>query len=902
MQSHNQKAGSGDATRSVGSTGPKGHQSTGRKGNDKMKPSEKSASFLVSTLEVLEALIKLASSTCSSVSAKSSSFQSTAAPESSAKGTLLVYPLKKTLTSLGLSSKTGGDSGQLATSGVGGISDDTSANLLCILHDVCKRLTTIWSGLVHEGSVISKHSFDPLCIISRIGVILSELIPALDSAVSVGAVKKVAETDSYNPFLTSFFSGFPYVLFDATVALPGSNDEVEAMHLASMLNIAVCEAALLWFKKNDGKVSQLASTENEKQLVKAKPKAAKNSALAVQVEQLHATMSYVHTSLTLLNDVMSNLSFTTTTLMTDGWGDHLQRLFHCISLEVLFLSDKSAQTFGQSERAVSSMDEEAIENILNDLCILINYSVTSLSTIKFSNANSTTVNRLTFILKATVSCASHITASENLLWETTNKGVISKIISLTRSLSSLPEGLVDICQKSSHATFLYKGLSDSEYIVYTALSTLLMLLRRCNIGSLETSRDNGDVDDDSDMMDMVHQVSISDAMWDSIITQVSEKIAGVFLEPEDSGDDLQRRHSVFVKYSFPIRMLILDIWYYCRFTNFEEVAEDAIVCVTGVDCVTTVEHEKMLYLLFMRRGEVGVDAFISSMLRGIESSVGLIYENFSHSMSELDVSTPNRTERGENEESLMLEFAGKVNSSEWCVHKIADTLYRCGSSSSPHVIAKYVLNSIQGLFADVVDDGTDLYCYGVGIISVCQALLKPFYEDNATTNGSSEIVKVEPIVEILNIATDLVTDVLIKLLLCHSINGISSKFLRLGFRLLREDEPYADSLLCPILNALTSQWKVKRNDADSEVFDMFLIVLRKVSLEIPRYGIEEIFSLSENMYEIVQFWKLSENSCFGLYKNALTENVRKWHLLESVCRNDETKERIGDLIVFITND
>jgi hypothetical protein len=83
---------------------------------------------------------------------------------------------------------------------------------------------------------------------------------------------------------------------------------------------------------------------------------------------------------------------------------------------------------------------------------------------------------------------------------------------------------------------------------------------------------------------------------------------------------------------------------------------------------------------------------------------------------------------------------------------------------------------------------------------------------------------------------------------------------------------------------------------------MFLIVLRKVSLEIPRYGIEEIFSLSENMYEIVQFWKLSENSCFGLYKNALTENVRKWHLLESVCRNDETKERIGDLIVFITND
>jgi hypothetical protein len=66
LSSHNQKAGV-SASAGSGSNAKKGgggvqQQGSGRKSNDKNKPVEKSASFLVSTLEVLEALIKLASS------------------------------------------------------------------------------------------------------------------------------------------------------------------------------------------------------------------------------------------------------------------------------------------------------------------------------------------------------------------------------------------------------------------------------------------------------------------------------------------------------------------------------------------------------------------------------------------------------------------------------------------------------------------------------------------------------------------------------------------------------------------------------------------------------------------------------------------------------------------------
>jgi hypothetical protein len=68
-------------------------QSTGRKANDKNKPSEKSASFLVSTLEVLEALIKLAcfsSNTITKASARQSN-QHISADEETSKGTPFFY-------------------------------------------------------------------------------------------------------------------------------------------------------------------------------------------------------------------------------------------------------------------------------------------------------------------------------------------------------------------------------------------------------------------------------------------------------------------------------------------------------------------------------------------------------------------------------------------------------------------------------------------------------------------------------------------------------------------------------------------------------------------------------------------------------------------------------------------
>lgn len=98
LSSHNQKAsvttsssGSGNASNSKKGGGPLQSQPTGRKVNDKNKSAEKSSSFLVSTLEVLEALIKLSSSSSNTLTTTSRQAVQYIAPDDEAsKGTIHV--------------------------------------------------------------------------------------------------------------------------------------------------------------------------------------------------------------------------------------------------------------------------------------------------------------------------------------------------------------------------------------------------------------------------------------------------------------------------------------------------------------------------------------------------------------------------------------------------------------------------------------------------------------------------------------------------------------------------------------------------------------------------------------------------------------------------------------------
>lgn len=873
------------------------------------------------------------------------------------------------------------------TSTPGSSPSDVFVSLRTILEDVCCRLSPIWSGLVYEGSIISKHAWGPLCLISRIGVILSELFPSLDSVVTAESAKVVVEIIKYDNFLVSMFSGFPYVLFESTVAMPGSKEELEARHFAGILNIAVSEATLLWCKQSQ--VSKLMQTSIPNGNLKNSLKMNKDSAhFILETVHLHSTMTYVHTSLTFLNDSLSNKASSPTSLMAEDLDDYLQRLFHCISMEVLFLSEKSSarNVNDQQSEASSDGDEEAVGHVLNDLCMLIRFSVEMLSSLSFSHANSCLINRLTFILKSTVTCASHITASETLLWETTNNTTISKITLLTQTLSLLPKRMVDICRKSAvNSTSSLQidqdiSLSDSEYVVYISLSTLLLLLRRCSARSQEeyTSSDNeSDNDDDNSRARMeVTSSAPSETMWNRIVVEVSTQIGALFSESDgegghaDADDGLDREDSVFALYSFPTRMLLLDIWYYCRFENFEQVVEDSIISVTGTRSViiTSIEQEKMLYLLFSRRSEMGVTSFVSSLIRGFETCVVAIFDNYvdengtrdNHSSKSMDVenSVPhtsaaetcqneqedqnqNQNEEGEeeeeeeDEESLLLEVAEQVTSSDWIVNKIATTLYQCGSSNSPHLIAKYTLRALQDMVTeeDLQYEETDLYCYSVGIFSILQSLLAPFHCEfpsqvstvilnsppAMTDTGTDVDIDVDTVEGILYNSTELMADYVIRLLLCRvDATNATSKMLKLGFRLLREGEPLANSLLFPIFNGLVTRWEyesvlVSEEEGGEEStgdmntgfkvysFDVFLLVLHKIGNNLSEFKTEEVMCLLDSLFEIMQYWKLSEDINFENYKISFIEKLNQWRDEKTItfAENQKLKVCIDDIIVFI---
>ena len=875
-------------------------------------------------------------------------------------GTLLIYPLKKISTSGTPSSENRAKSKQSVSSSsscgtsVPGSSGDASVTLRSILEDVCCRLSPIWSGLVYEGSVISKHAWGPLCLISRMAVILSELLPSLDSAVSAESTKVVVDTIIYDKFLVSMFSGFPYVLFESTVAMPGSKEEMEAKHLAGILNIAIGEATLLWCKESQ--VSKLlqanTSNENFKSSMKLSKDSKKTFAHTIwETEHLHSTMEYVHISLTFLNDSLSNKALSPTALMTDDWDDYLQRLFHCISLEVLFLSEKSS-SLCHSQQTVSSADEEAVGHVLNDLCMLIRFSVEKLSSLSFSHSNSYLINRLTFILKSTATCASHITASETLLWETTNCFTISKITLLTQTLALLPKRMVDICRKSSAVPSSVQidpgnSLSESEYVVYVSLSTLLLLLRRCSVRSEEfyaDSDDHAEIEGDNHTGMHITSSTPSEVMWNTIVDEVSVQIAALFAESDADDDEVEQEDSVFANYSFPTRMLLLDIWYYCRFDKFEEVAEDSIVSVTKSSrtTITSIEQEKMLYLLYSRRSEMGVTAFVSSLMRGFETCMLAIYENYvdgydSRVEGNMDIENSisdingfsQEEEADPNEESPLLVVAELVTSSDWCVHRIATTLYQCGSSSSPHLIAKFTLRALQDMLADGQQhDETDLYCYSVGIFTILQTLLAPFRRENefpckvlssaqeVNLNSSPLADNVDTVEGILYSATELMADFIIKLLLCRvGTADATSKMLKLGFRLLREGEPLRNSLLFPVFNGLVTRWEyeyppfvgeegeelLREHVSKVYSFDVFLLVLKKIGGKLSEFGTEEMISILDILFEIVQYWKLSEDVCFEIYETSLLEKLSQWREEDSVAENRRVQGCVGDIISFIKN-
>lgn len=869
----------------------------------------------------------------------------------------MIYPLKKISTAATCSSSNndGGcfqSSNARASGGsTPGASSDTFASLRDILEDICFRLTPIWSGLVYEGSVISSHSLGPLCLISRIGVILSELLPSLDSVVTVESAKVIVDTMRYDNFLVSMFSGFPYALFESTVAIPGSGEELEAKHLAGMLNIAVCEATLLWCKQSQASKAIQTSTSNtnlERSLKKSKDTNNNSAYNVLETVHLKSTIRYVHSSLAFLNESLSNKALSPTALMTDNWDDHLQRLFHCISLEVLFLSEQPSNS-RDDQHSIVPGDEEAIGHVLNDLCMLIRFSVDMLSTLSFSHANASLINRLTFILKSTVTCASHITASENLLWGTTDSATISKITLLTQTLSMLPNIMVDICRKSAATSSLSQAgladsLSDSEYVVYIALSTLLLLLRRSSVCVEEEYTES----DDEDSIDVGGGISRMQAantspsvmMWNTIVVEISNQIADIFAESGKTDDDLEHEDSIFANYSFPTRMILLDILYYCRFDQFDEVAEDFIVSVTSTNAITSIEQEKMLYLLFSRRSEMGVISFVSILMRGFETCATLINEKYVNEKDiggydsmdvEYSVCGTVRTsgkeqEEGAVEEALLLEIAELVNSSDWCVSKISATLYQCGSSGSPHLIVRYTLLALREVIAGLEEqqDETDLYCYSIGILSMLQTLLAPFRCKCVaipTVDAQDEAFNyhtpadVDTVEGILYSATELMAEVMIKLLLARANSkNATSKMLALGFRLLREGEPVAHSPLCMVLDGLVTRWEHRttapvgieseelvEGELSSEVyrFDVLLLVFNKVGSCISDYGAEELMSLLDFIFEIVQYWKLSEDSSFDFYKCLIHLKLSRWCKEKPVAENQKVKDCLNDIINFI---
>ena len=796
----------------------------------------------------------------------------------------MIYPIKSVPVSAEKKSQStmSSESSEMSRSG--------ALSLRNLFEDICCRLTPIWNGLVHEGSSIDNQALHPLRLISRICVLLSDLIPFF--ALNPGASTSTA----YENLLMSLFSGYPYFLFEVTVATPGSKEEGEYNKKANDLNISISEAALIWCNHSRSFTHVTVSNSTDLIVKRVEDSPPESAIVKFDVKYYESTLDYVNSSLSTLSETMSQNTNKLGQLFDDK-DEYLDRFFNCLSLEVLYFAKDASGI----ELSSVSLKEDSIVDILRNLSRLIELSVDILP--KFRMTTPIRI-QLTRILQSSVDCASCIVSSEVLMEKASSLAIMDNISQLILTLSRLPLRMISKCSLGRP--------SDDERVVYTSLSTLLHFLQRCG-GYLEESDTYGVTENAAGFAHLSQN-------WGDINDQVSTHISCLFSESIEFEDDADCCVG-YLQCNYSTRMLLLDVWYYCQFVNFDDVVEDSISAIAGNSGITSSEQEKMLYVIYLRRNEMNISTFVSSLLRGFEISAEVIHARFLK-VKRQTVADTNMTILPDHIKSFLLHVGEQVLSSSWYIRKIADVLYQCGSSNSPHLIAKHTVIELRNMVADMRYSETDCYYYCIGVLTLLQTLLAPFVVENEMNTSfllKASVVKLESprcktnieVAEgLLYHSTEIAAEFILMMLLCDLTTGeATTRILKLGFQQLREGVEFNETMLHPVLCSLGTQWMFQCESSERNacptntdfIFDVMVFLLDKIECRIQNVIDKDKGALLfENIFEIVQYWKLSEDMCFERHKSAILEYMKKW-CNEEYFASDETLCEIVESIISLVN-
>jgi hypothetical protein len=204
---------------------------TNRKPVESTQPSNSQRPpLLVAVLEVIDAILTSASQLSNPETVDSDSCMSLRAGSDSKQAIVL-----RQIRQCSLYQK--GGRVHVKSSSEAGLRDDQSCSLLSssIIADLCRRLKSVWCGLLLDSSVIAAHTVDVLSLVAKISYRLGEAFHCVRTA-------------EFQALVAGMFFKFPHSSLEASLAAPGSAREKASNLKISIIDLYLCDVALLFYE------------------------------------------------------------------------------------------------------------------------------------------------------------------------------------------------------------------------------------------------------------------------------------------------------------------------------------------------------------------------------------------------------------------------------------------------------------------------------------------------------------------------------------------------------------------------------------------------------------------------------------------------------------------------------
>jgi Rix1 complex component involved in 60S ribosome maturation len=204
---------------------------TNRKPVESTQPSNSQRPpLLVAVLEVIDAILTSASQLSNPETVDSDSCMSLRAGSDSKQAIVL-----RQIRQCSLYQK--GGRVHVKSSSEAGLRDDQSCSLLSssIIADLCRRLKSVWCGLLLDSSVIAAHTVDVLSLVAKISYRLGEAFHCVRTA-------------EFQALVAGMFFKFPHSSLEASLAAPGSAREKASDLKISIIDLYLCDVALLFYE------------------------------------------------------------------------------------------------------------------------------------------------------------------------------------------------------------------------------------------------------------------------------------------------------------------------------------------------------------------------------------------------------------------------------------------------------------------------------------------------------------------------------------------------------------------------------------------------------------------------------------------------------------------------------